>query len=114
VDDRVAHSRQKLIDLVAGIDQHRLARTLAGDDEAVFVEGRRGANLNDHCGPLARDSGFGARGSACPERARKHASRRGLGKHEDAKITKDTKARISRKEPGTSNAEPEPKRTWNA
>ena len=37
----LAHGVEQVLDLVAGIDDHRLARLLARDDEAVLEEGRR-------------------------------------------------------------------------
>ena len=48
LDVEVADSAHQLVDLVAGIDDHRFARPLAADDEAVLVEGRDGPNLEKH------------------------------------------------------------------
>jgi hypothetical protein len=48
VDVVVAHHADQLVDLITRIDDHRLARPLARDDEAVLVKRRDGANLQDH------------------------------------------------------------------
>jgi hypothetical protein len=48
LDVEIADRRQQLVDLVAGIDQHGLARPLAPDDEAVLVEGRHGPDFENH------------------------------------------------------------------
>ena len=40
----------QLIGLVARIDDGRLARPLAADDEAVLVEGSNGTDFEDHAG----------------------------------------------------------------
>ena len=40
--------RQQLINLVAGVDEHRLASRLAGHDEAVLEERAHGTSLNYH------------------------------------------------------------------
>jgi CheY-like chemotaxis protein len=44
----IANGCQQLVHLVSGIDQHRLSRSLATDDEAVLVEWRNCANLDNH------------------------------------------------------------------
>ena len=48
VDIEVADRAHQLVHLVAGIDDHRLARPLAADDEAVLVEGRDRPNFEKH------------------------------------------------------------------
>ena len=47
LDVEVADGAEQLVDLVAGIDDHRLARPLAADDEAVLVEGRHRPRLRE-------------------------------------------------------------------
>src|SRR5262245_23914335 len=44
--------RQQALHLVAGIDEHRVARALAGHDEAVLEEGSDGLSLNYHDEPM--------------------------------------------------------------
>ena len=39
---------EQLVDLVAGVDDDRLARPLAADDEPVLVERRHGADFENH------------------------------------------------------------------
>ena len=46
----IANGREQLVDLVAGIDEDRLARALAPDDEAVLVERRDGSDFENHSG----------------------------------------------------------------
>src|SRR6185295_2971127 len=51
----------QLVDLVARIDDDRLARPLAAEDEAVLVERRHRANFDDHALYSKRPQGPGLR-----------------------------------------------------
>ena len=48
LDVEIADRAQQLVDLVAGVDDDRLARPLAPDDEAVLVERRDGPHFENH------------------------------------------------------------------
>ncbi len=47
-DIQVAYRTHQLIDLITGIDNHRVAGPLAADDESVLVEGRDRSDLEKH------------------------------------------------------------------
>ena len=42
------HRGQRFVNLVTGVDQNRLVRTLTADDERILVERRDGTNFEDH------------------------------------------------------------------
>jgi hypothetical protein len=48
VEPAIAHRCEQLVDFVARIDEHRLARLLAAHDKPVFEEGANGLTLNYH------------------------------------------------------------------
>jgi hypothetical protein len=44
----ITHRAKELVNLVTRVDEDRLSRALAGDEETVLVERRHGTDLQNH------------------------------------------------------------------